>query len=80
MPVPNPTLVYHVSWLLANGLHCASSGVRNPEFVRIGLPDLIQRRATRPVPLAPGGTLGDYIPFYFGTHSVMLYNIRTLDS
>ena len=83
MPVPNPTLVYrithvaNVSWLLANGLHCASSGVRDPEFVRIGLPDLIQRRATRPVPVAPGGTLGDYIPFYFGTHSAMLYNIHT---
>jgi hypothetical protein len=29
------------------------------------------------VPVPPGGTLDDYIPFYFGTHSVMLYNIHT---
>jgi hypothetical protein len=67
----------NVPWLLANGLHCASSGISDPNFVQIGLPDLIQRRAARPVPVAPGGTLDDFIPFYFGTHSVMLYNIHT---
>jgi ssDNA thymidine ADP-ribosyltransferase, DarT len=31
----------------------------------------------RPVPIAPRGTLGDYVPFYFTPHSPMLYNIRT---
>ncbi|MGH8746642.1 MAG: type II toxin-antitoxin system toxin DNA ADP-ribosyl transferase DarT [Burkholderiales bacterium] len=83
MPAPNPTFVYRIThadnvpWLLANGLHCASAGVRDPGFVEIGLPDLIQRRATRTVPLPPGGTLNDYVPFYFGTHSVMLYNLHT---
>lgn len=45
--------------------------------MQIGLPNLIQKRNTRPVPIAPGGTLDDYIPFYFGTHSAMLYNIHT---
>ena len=83
MPVPIPTFVYRIThvanvpWLLANGLHCASAGVRDPGFVQIGLPDLIQRRAARPVPVPPRGTLGDYVPFYFGTHTVMLYNIYT---
>lgn len=67
----------NVRWLLANGLHCASSGISDPNFVEIGLPDLIQKRGRRPVPVPPGGTLDDYVPFYFGTHSAMLYNIHT---
>lgn len=67
----------NVRWLLANGLHCASSTINDPNFVQIGLPDLIQKRATRPVPIAPGGMLNDYVSFFFGTHSVMLYNIHT---
>jgi hypothetical protein len=25
----------------------------------------------------PGGTLSDYIPFYFTPYSIMMYNIRT---
>lgn len=64
-------------WILASGLHCASSGISDPNFVQIGLPDLIQKRNTRPVRIPPGGMLDDYIPFYFGTHSAMLYNIHT---
>lgn len=31
----------------------------------------------RAVPILPGGTLGDYVPFYFTPYSPMLYNIRT---
>lgn len=83
MPIPNPTLIFRIThvenvrWLLANGLHCANSGLKDPNFVQIGLPGLIQKRGTRPVPIPPGGTLDDYIPFYFGTHSAMLYNIHT---
>jgi hypothetical protein len=69
--------VDNARWLLANGLHCVNSGVRDPNFVQIGLPDLIHKRSTRVVPVLPGGTLDDYIPFYFGTHSAMLYNIHT---
>jgi hypothetical protein len=29
------------------------------------------------VPCGPGGTLGDYVPFYFTPFSPMLYNIKT---
>lgn len=66
----------NVPWLLANGLHCAS-GLQDPGFVAIGNPDLIGRRAARIVPKSPGGTLGDYVPFYFTPKSPMLFNIRT---
>ncbi len=31
----------------------------------------------RAVPCAPGGTLSDYVPFYFTPYSPMLYNIKT---
>jgi len=67
----------NVPWLLANGLHCPNSDTCDPNFIPIGLPDLIQRRRHRVVPIPPGGTLDDYVPFYFTPRSVMLYNIKT---
>jgi hypothetical protein len=35
-----------------------------------------QRRAGREVPVAAGGTLADYVPFYFAPRSPMLYAIH----
>jgi hypothetical protein len=67
----------NVPWSLKNGLHCASSLTQDPHFVSIGKPDLIERRRSRRVPVPPGGTLDDYIPFYFTPCSPMLYNILT---
>lgn len=67
----------NLGWIFQNGLHCGSSNVRDPEFVSIGNPDLIERRRSRTVPIPPGGTLADYIPFYFTPSTPMLYNIRT---
>jgi hypothetical protein len=71
------THVANVPWILANGLHCSSSNRSDSNYVQIGNPELIGRRATRAVPIAPGGTLSDYIPFYFTPYSPMLYNIKT---
>lgn len=71
------THIANVPWLLAHGLHCRNSACRDPEFREIGNPDLIAKRTTRPVPVLPGGTLADYIPFYFTPYSPMLYNIKT---
>ena len=50
---------------------------QRPDFREIGNLELISKRHTRVVPLKPGGTLSDYIPFYFTPHSPMLYNIKT---
>jgi hypothetical protein len=69
--------VSNLSWVLANGLHCASGALRDPDFVEIGNPDLIQKRAVRHVPIAPYGLFSDYVPFYFTPKSIMLYNIET---
>ena len=54
-----------------------SSGTRDPDFVSIGNPDLIAKRAGRVVAIPPGGSLSDYVPFYFTPRSPMLYNIVT---
>ena len=71
------THVANLPWLLANGLHSANGGMVDPGFTAIGNPDLIAGRAHRRVPVPPGGTLADYVPFYFTPKSPMLLNIKT---
>lgn len=71
------THIANVPWILRNGLHCKSAEVVDPNFVQIGNPELISKRATRDVPIPPGGSLSDYIPFYFTPYSMMMYNIVT---
>ena len=66
----------NLEWILRNGLHC-EKGRRDPNFVSIGNPDLIDRRRSRLVPVPPGGLLSDYVPFYFTPSSPMLMNIQT---
>jgi hypothetical protein len=62
--------------VLANGCRCRSAAVGN-KYVEIGNQELIQRRIGRSIPCGPGGTLNDYVPFYFTPYSPMLYNIKT---
>jgi hypothetical protein len=71
------THIDNVPWILDHGLHCRSSSVCDPNFRMIGNPELIERRRHRLVPIPPGGTLSDYVPFYFTPSSIMLYNIKT---
>jgi hypothetical protein len=67
----------NVPWILDHGLHAATSNVLDPNFKNIGNPDLIDKRAHRGVAAGPGGTLSDYIPFYFTPFSIMMLNIHT---
>lgn len=71
------THIVNVPWILDNGLHALSTGHQDPNFVPIGNPDLIDKRQYRLVEAGLRGVLDDYVPFYFGTHSAMLYNIHT---
>lgn len=72
------THVANIQWILDHGgLHCQNSTEQDPDYVNIGNVSLIDRRALRPVPIPPGGTLSDYVPFYFTPFSIMLYNIKT---
>jgi ssDNA thymidine ADP-ribosyltransferase, DarT len=66
-----------VPWILDNGLHRKNSRVLDPNFVEIGNKDLISKRGKHPIVRPPGGTLSDYIPFYFTPFSPMLYNMKT---
>lgn len=80
---PEKALIWRIThrqnlpWILAHGLHAGNGSVRSPDWVTIGNEDLISRRAHREVPVAPGGVLNDYVPFYFTPFSPMLYNIHT---
>jgi hypothetical protein len=67
----------NLPWILDNGLHCGNGGVQAPDWLSIGSPELIGKRANHPVPLPPGGVLSDYVPFYFTPFSPMLRNIHT---
>ncbi|MGO2286783.1 MULTISPECIES: type II toxin-antitoxin system toxin DNA ADP-ribosyl transferase DarT [Pseudomonas chlororaphis group] len=67
----------NLPWILDNGLHCANSKVLAPQYVNIGNLDLIDKRRSRRVPIAPEGFLADYVPFYFTPFSVMMKNIHS---
>lgn len=67
----------NLPWILDNGLHCGNSNIRSTNWVDIGNPELIDKRANHPVPLASAGVLGDYVPFYFTPFSVMMKNIHS---
>ncbi len=67
----------NMPWILDNGLHCANSGVLSTSYVNIGNPELIDKRRHRTVLIPPGGTLADYVPFYFTPFSVMMKNIHS---
>jgi len=67
----------NLPWILDNGLHCANSDVQAPQYVNIGNVDLIDKRRTRRVPIAPKGVLADYVSFYFTPFSVMMKNIHS---
>lgn len=71
------THIDNLRWILENGLHCASSDSKDPNFISIGNPELINRRANRALPPPHGGRLGDYVPFYFTPYSPMMLNIKT---
>lgn len=60
-----------------HGLHASNGTVLDPHFRNIGNLDLINKRSNRVVTVGKGGTLSDYIPFYFTPFSIMMYNIHT---
>lgn len=80
---PDKALIFRIThrdnvpWILDNGLHARNGALSDPNFRRIGNPDLIRKRNDHPVPAGPCGTLSDYIPFYFTPFSMMLLNIKT---
>lgn len=80
---PEKALIFRIvhrdnlPWILEHGLHAKNGAMFDPHYRKIGNPDLIDRRSRRRVPIPPGGTLSDYIPFYFTPFSMMMLNIKT---
>lgn len=82
-------LVYRIEhyqnlpYILRHGMHTRGHPAANPNHVFIGNADLTGKRDQWPLrpeyhpDPASFGVLGDYVPFYFGPRSPMLYNIKT---
>jgi hypothetical protein len=70
--------VTNVPWILDHGgLDCRNCPEQDPNYVNIGSTELIEKRSKRIVTIPPGGTLSDYVPFYFTPFSMMMLNIKT---
>jgi len=67
----------NLPWILDHGLHAQKGASFDAHHRSIGNQDLIGKRTTHVVSVSPGGTLSDYISFYFTPFSMMLYNIHT---
>jgi hypothetical protein len=64
--------VDNLPWMLDNGLQCRNSANANPSYVSIGSEEIIAVRYERKVLVPPGGSYGDYVPFYFTPYSIMM--------
>lgn len=70
--------INNVEYLLAHGMFTKHHAQADPDYINIGDSGLIEQRNDYPVPIEPpNGTLGEYVPFYFGALSPMLLNIKT---
>ncbi|HDS1817172.1 TPA: DUF4433 domain-containing protein [Pseudomonas putida] len=80
---PDKALIWRIvhrdnlPWILDNGLHCDNSGMQATQWVNIDNTELLDKRRSRHVPIAPGGVLADYVPFCFTPFSVMMRNIHS---
>lgn len=63
--------------LLKCGLVHKNHVKADANFIAIGNSEIIDVRGTTNVKIAGYGNIGDYVPFYFTTRSLMLYNIVT---
>jgi ssDNA thymidine ADP-ribosyltransferase, DarT len=82
MPRPVPTRVLHFTHLdhlpgvVAHGLLSDTTAqARGLPTSEVGNREIKERRRRRPVPVPPGGTVADYVPFYFAPRSPMMYAI-----
>lgn len=82
MPRPVPTPIYHFTHIdhlpgvVRHGLLADTVAQQVGILAQeVGNRDIKERRRRRPVPIPPGGTVADYVPFYFAPRSPMMYAI-----
>jgi hypothetical protein len=81
---PDPTPIFHITAIdnlasIARAGHLLSkTKIAEQALVTadIAYQHIQGRRALRVIPIAPRGTLHDYVPFYFAPRSPMLYTIN----
>lgn len=81
--VTQPTSIFHItnidnlSLILASGIlrTIADLKANRVGYTSIAHQSIRDRRSYTQVPCGPGGCLHDYVPFYFGVRSPMLYTI-----
>lgn len=84
MTIPNPTRLFHMTAISnleaiiqSGSLLCKNRGLTNGiAYQNIAHAGAQGARATKHVPDPPGGTIHDYVPFYFAPRSPMLYAIN----
>lgn len=67
----------NLEYLLRHGMHASSHPDKDPDYIFIGDSTLTQQRNEFEIPLTGCGNIGEYVAFYFGTLSPMLFNIKT---
>jgi hypothetical protein len=81
---PEPTPIFHIT-AVDNLASIATMGAllakrvavaRRVVSANIAYDQIQGRRAVKAIPIAPGGTLHDYVPFYFAPRSPMLFTIN----
>jgi hypothetical protein len=68
------THIENIPHILENGITHANSANSNPNYMPIGDATLISTRSTKEIP--DGRLLGDFIPFYFGVRTPMLFVVQ----
>jgi len=71
------THIKNLPIILESGIVCKKNSKANSKYINIGNPEIIDVRTETPVKIEDYGMIGDYIPFYFTSKSIMLYNIQT---
>ena len=85
MPIPDPIWLYRFIHrdnldllLLRGGLHAPNSTPDDGLVYRTIHDEAVQAgRHVTAIPCGPGGTVHDYVPFYFGPRSPMLLQLNT---
>jgi hypothetical protein len=85
MPIPLPTSILRFLHIDNLAVVMQRGGLHAPNFTPSdGLSyrvihncEVQSKRAVRLVPCGPGGVIHDYVPFYFGPLSPMMFNLKT---
>ncbi|MDB5250045.1 MAG: hypothetical protein JWQ40_4439 [Segetibacter sp.] len=60
---------------MRRGIYCPASDIKDPHYINIGKKDIINKRESKAIHVHPYGKIHDYVSFYFGPKSPMLYSI-----